>query len=62
MLDQLEGSRASRKRAWTNLQELRWVLKDVAGLELPPAARKAIDLEGILSLEAGASPGVLQPA
>jgi hypothetical protein len=46
MLDELEASRASRKRAWENLQELRWVLKDVAGVELPSPARKTIDLEG----------------
>jgi hypothetical protein len=46
LLDELEASRASRKRAWDNLQEIRWVLKDVAGVELPPPARKTIDLEG----------------
>ena len=46
MLDELEASRASRKRAWENLQEMRWVLQDVAGIELPPPARKTIDLEG----------------
>jgi hypothetical protein len=46
MLDELDASRASRKRAWENLQELRWALKDVAGIELPPPARKTIDLEG----------------
>jgi hypothetical protein len=44
----LEASRASRKRAWELLQELRWVLKDVAAVELQPAARKTIDLEGRL--------------
>jgi hypothetical protein len=44
--DELEASRASRKRAWESLQELRRVLKDVAGIELPPPARKTIDLEG----------------
>jgi hypothetical protein len=37
LLDELEASRASRKRAWENLQEIRWILKD---------ARKTIDLEG----------------
>ena len=26
--------------------EIRWVLKDVAGIELPPPSRKTIDLEG----------------
>jgi hypothetical protein len=46
MLDELEASRSSRKRAWENLQEIRWVLKDVTGMELPPPARKTIDLEG----------------
>ena len=46
LLDELEASRASRKRAWEILQEIRFVLKDVAGLELPPATRKTIDLEG----------------
>ena len=46
LLDELKASRASRKRAWEILQEIRWVLKDVAGLELLPPARKTIDLEG----------------
>jgi hypothetical protein len=46
LLDEVEASRASRKRAWENLQEIRWVLKDTAGIDLPPAARKTIDLEG----------------
>jgi hypothetical protein len=46
LLDEREASIASRKRAWENLQELRWVLKDVTGMELPPPARKTIDLEG----------------
>ena len=43
VLDELEASRATRKRAWENLQEIRWVLKDAAGVELPPPARKTID-------------------
>ena len=46
MLDELEASRASRRRAWENLQEIRWVVKDTVGIELPPPARKTIDLEG----------------
>jgi hypothetical protein len=46
LLDELEASRASRRRAWENLQEIRWVLKDSAGLQLEPPARKTIDLEG----------------
>jgi hypothetical protein len=44
--DELEASRASRRRAWGNLQEIRWVLKDSAGMELPPPGKKTIDLEG----------------
>jgi len=46
LLDELEASRASRRRAWENLQEIRWVVKDTVGIELPPPARKTIDLEG----------------
>jgi hypothetical protein len=46
LLDELEASRASRRRAWENLQEIRWVIKDSVGIELPPPARKTIDLEG----------------
>ena len=40
LLDEREASRASRKRAWENLQEIRWVLNDVAGIELPPPAQR----------------------
>jgi hypothetical protein len=39
-------TRASRRRAWENLAEIRWVLKDTTGMELPPPARRTIDLEG----------------
>ena len=46
LLDELERSRASRRRAWENLQEIRFVLKDSAGIDLEPPARKTIDLEG----------------
>jgi hypothetical protein len=46
LLDELEASRASRKRAWENLTEIRWVIKDTCGIDLPPPARKTIDLEG----------------
>jgi hypothetical protein len=46
LLDELEASRASRRRAWENLQELRWVLKQICEVELPPRARKTIDREG----------------
>jgi hypothetical protein len=48
LLDELEASRASRRRTWENLQEIRWVLKDTAGMDLPPPARKTIDPEGRL--------------
>lgn len=48
ILDELERSRASRRRAWQNLQEIRWVLKETAGVELPPPERKTIDAEGRL--------------
>jgi len=40
------GDADSRKRSWEILQEIRWVLKDSAGVELPAPARKTIDLEG----------------
>src|SRR5450432_3906065 len=46
LLNELQASRASRRRAWENLQELRWVLKEICEIELPPPARKTIDLEG----------------
>jgi hypothetical protein len=52
ILEELEASRVSRKRAWEILQEIRWVLKDTTGIELPPPARKAIDLEGRLVKDA----------
>jgi hypothetical protein len=48
ILDELEASRASRKRAWEVLQEIRWVLKDTTGIDLPPPASKTIDLDGRL--------------
>lgn len=46
LLDELEASRRSRKRAWENLAEIRFVLKDTPGVDLPLPARKTIDLEG----------------
>jgi exonuclease V gamma subunit len=52
LLDELEASRASRKRAWEILQEIRWVLKDMTGIEAPRPARKTIDLEGRVVKEA----------
>ena len=35
LLDELEASRASGKRAWENLQEIRWILKEATGIDLP---------------------------
>jgi hypothetical protein len=46
--EELEASRRSRRRAWENLQEIRWVIKDLTGTELPPPAQKTIDLEARL--------------
>jgi hypothetical protein len=39
-----------RLQTWAleNLQELRWVLQDSAGMKLPPPARKTIDMEDTL--------------
>jgi hypothetical protein len=52
LLDELEASRASRKRSWEILQEIRWVLKDTVGIEAQQPARKSIDLEGRLIKDA----------
>src|SRR5262249_32943694 len=46
LLDELEASRASRKRAWEILQEIRWVLRDTAGVTVSPSIKKTIDSEG----------------
>jgi hypothetical protein len=46
LLDEVEASRATRKRAWENLQEIRWVLKESTGVDLPKAPRKTIYTEG----------------
>jgi hypothetical protein len=46
ILEELTASRPSQRRAWENLQEIRWVVKDTAGVELPSPERKTIDLEG----------------
>jgi hypothetical protein len=35
-----------------SFRKIRWVLKDTTGIELPPPARKAIDLEGRLVKDA----------
>ena len=52
LLDELEASRASRKRAWEILQEIRWVLKDTTRIEAQQPGRKTIDLEGRLVKDA----------
>jgi hypothetical protein len=51
MLEELTASRESRRRAWENLQEFRWVIKDTIGIDLPPP-RKTIDSEGSLIVDA----------
>jgi hypothetical protein len=33
VMDELKASRSSRKRAWENLQEIRWVLQDAGWYE-----------------------------
>jgi hypothetical protein len=43
LLDELELSTASRKRAWENLQESRWVVNEAAGVEVSRPVRKALD-------------------
>src|SRR5215472_4654983 len=52
LLDELEASRASRKRAWEVFQELRWVLKDITGIEVPAPEKRTIDFEGRIIKEA----------
>jgi hypothetical protein len=46
LLDELQASWRSGKRAWEVLQEFRWVLKDTAGVQLRSPDKKTIDLEG----------------
>jgi hypothetical protein len=41
----LEASRASRRRAWENLQEIRWIVKDTGGNRDVATGQKTIDLE-----------------
>jgi len=52
LLDELEASRASLKRAWEILQEIRWVLRDTTGIDAQQPPRKTIDLEGRLVKDA----------
>jgi hypothetical protein len=52
LLGELTASRQSRKGAWENLQEIRWVIKDTTGIDLPSPPRKTIDAEGILTVDA----------
>ena len=49
LLDEPEASRVSRKRVWENLRATRWVLQDTTAIELPPPARRTIDLKGRLA-------------
>jgi hypothetical protein len=51
MLEELTASRASRRRAWENFQEIRWVIKDTTGVDLPPPPRKTIDAEGTVIVQ-----------
>jgi hypothetical protein len=46
LLGALEASRASRKRAWEILQEIRDVLKDTAGIDAQRPARKTMIWKG----------------
>jgi hypothetical protein len=52
MLEELTASRQAWRRAWENLQEIRWVIKDTTGIDLPPTPRKTIDAEGSLIVDA----------
>jgi hypothetical protein len=52
VLEDLTASRQSRRRVWENLQEIRWVIKDTTGIDLPPSPRKTIDAEGSLIVDA----------
>ena len=52
ILNELEASRASRKRAWEILQDLRRLLKATPGVQLPPPSRKTIDAEGTIIIDA----------
>ena len=36
LLDELGRPGASRRRAWENLQVVRWVVKDTVGIDMPP--------------------------
>jgi hypothetical protein len=47
--DELGASRSSRRRARENLQEIRLVLQDFAGMKLPLPEDKTIDLQGRLA-------------
>jgi hypothetical protein len=51
LLEELTASRASRLRAWQCLQEIRWVIKDTTGMDLPPPPRKTIDAEGTVIVQ-----------
>jgi hypothetical protein len=46
LLDELEGSRASRKSAGENLQEIRWLFKETVGLVLPAPEKVILETRG----------------
>jgi hypothetical protein len=46
LLEELEGSKQSRLRAWNALQRLRSVLSEVANVSIPAPPQKTFDAEG----------------
>jgi hypothetical protein len=62
LLEERDKYRASRRRAWENLAELRWVMEDVCGIKLPPPAQKTIDLEGRIVKDGDSKESAQRPA
>jgi hypothetical protein len=46
MLDELEASRQSRKKAWEILQRIRAILADLGNVAVPPPPKKTFEAEG----------------
>jgi hypothetical protein len=46
MLDELEASRQSRKKAWEILQRIRAILADLGNVAVPPPSKKTFEAEG----------------
>lgn len=46
LLEERDKSRASRRRVWENLPEISWVLKEPAGIDLPPPELRVSTLTG----------------